>query len=79
MSQSFHLDIFSLSDCDKDLIEKPPKAEVSQHFSQKYLIKSMIKVSSHESFSNDLCLPSILEFLLKRRKEDVKLLQITNK
>ena len=77
MSQNFHLDIISLSDCDKDLIEKPPKRTISQSFSQKNLIKSMIKVSS---FSNDLCMsPLILEFLLKRRKEDVKLLQITNK
>jgi len=68
---SLREDIFSLSDGDKECVEKPVKSSNSSESPQK-LIKSMIKVSSYESFTvENMLSPSFLELSLKKRKQDV--------
>ena len=82
MKSEFFQDIYSLSDSDKDTIEKPLKHNTASPLSlnKRSFVKSLIKASSLDQFLDENCLsPSILEFSLKRRKEDVIFLQIANK
>ena len=85
MKTRFHLEIYSLSDSEKNLIEKPPKSQIQEKsefisHDHQHPIKSLIKVSSEEQFSFENQLSArILEFLLKQRKTDVIFFQISNK
>lgn len=82
MKSQFSQDIFSLSDSDKNTIEKTIKPITSTNLNslnERSFIKTLIKISSLEKILDEDCLsPSILEFSLKQRKKYVFFLQIAN-
>lgn len=72
-------EIFSLSDEEKKLIEKPcneySNDEAIYQTPQKNFLKCIIKVSSHDHILKDNYLsPKNLHFLLKRKKKDVNII-----
>lgn len=74
-------EIFSLSDEEKKLIEKPcneySNDQTLYQSHQKNFLKCIIKVSSHDHIiKNNYLSPNNLEFLLKRKKKDVNIINL---